>query len=72
MPIPEENDALVLASKAKEGRGAKELKPRLVSKEERQAFEGSDAKELSAWQNKDAFEELGEKETAKVWSHVTG
>ncbi len=49
VPVPEDNDVLTLQSKAKEGRGAKELNPRTFDVAERKAFDVSDGKELNAW-----------------------
>ncbi len=63
VPIPEENDDFVLAAEAK---GTKELNSKIFSKEEHRALDGSDGKELAAWRDKEAFEELSKKEMAEV------
>ncbi len=65
IPTPEENDVLLVKAKAKEGKGSKELRPKDFDNQERQSFDPSDAKELQAWKDAAAYEELSEKEIAR-------
>ena len=63
VPIPEDNEVLMLRAKAKEGKGAKELSPKTIDKKERKAFGQGDAKDLAAWRDKEAYEELTDEES---------
>ena len=72
VPVPEDNDVLTLQAKAKEGKRAKELNAKTFNADERRAFDASDNKELNAWYEKEAYEELTEQETAKIVRNSPG
>ena len=65
-PVPDTDDleagALVLAPKKSDGKGAKELDPKLFDATERALFDKSDLKEITAWRDKESMEELTEKQ----------
>ena len=66
-PIPDEDDALasgalVSVAKKSDGKGAKELGPKKFDEAERQLFDKSDLKEITAWRDKQSMDELTEKD----------
>ena len=66
IPLPEDHDVLTLQPKAKEGKGSKELNARTFDKKERDLYDASDLKELTAWWEKQTYEELTQQQTEKI------
>ena len=67
MQQEKEAGILLLQARGREGRGARELNPKVFSAEERSAFDRADAAELRAWRDKGAIQELNKKQAAKIF-----